>query len=86
MALDVATLRTAIKTAFEKSKNTPPPENPDEIDQVQVQILETLAQDLSAAIETFVRSGDVNGVSVTVRDNANNVIGSGVQSVAVKVM
>lgn len=80
MALDTSTLQTAIKAAFKKAKDTPPPSDPAQADALQEQILTQLAQDLSAALNTFVRSGDVVQVAVTVVNNANAPIGTGTQT------
>ena len=80
MPLDTDTLTEAIKAAFEKAKQTPPPENPDDSDQVQDQILTQLAVDLANAIDTFVRSGDVTGITTEVTDLGNNPIGAGTQT------
>ena len=80
MALDKNTLKKKIEDAFKKAKEAPPPSNPDDSGKVQDQILAQLAADLSDAFEAFVKGGDVAGVKVTVRDLANNVIGSGTQT------
>jgi len=80
MPLDTISLQTAIKTAFKKAKDTPAPPDPSQASQTQEQILTQLAQDLANAINAFVRSGDVVQVTVQVKDNANNVIGSGTQN------
>jgi hypothetical protein len=85
MPLNKTDLQKAIKDAFKKAKDTPPPSDPGQADQVQEQILTQLAQDLTNALDTFVRSGDVLQVTVQVRDNANNVIGTGTQTTAGKV-
>lgn len=85
MPLDVTTLKTAVKAAFQKAKTTPPPSDPSQSDQVQTQILDQLSQDLANAIQVFVQSGDVGGVFVTVKDNANNPLGSGTQVGTVKI-
>jgi hypothetical protein len=82
MTLDKITLQAAVKAAFKKAKETPPPEPPDPaaISQLQEQILTDLAQDLANALDVFVRGGDVVGVNVEVRNTANVVIGSGTQN------
>ncbi|HEX8150652.1 MAG TPA: hypothetical protein VF591_25935 [Pyrinomonadaceae bacterium] len=82
MALDKETLREAVKAAFKKAKETPPPDPPDEgvIKQLQETILTDLAQDLADALDAFVRGADVTGVQVEVRNNASVVIGSGTQN------
>jgi len=82
MGLNNATLRDAIKAAFKKAKEVPPPDPPDEevINQLQEQILTDLAQDLANALEAFVKGADVVGVTVEVKNNANVVIGSGTQN------
>jgi len=85
MPLDTAALQTAVKAAFKKAKDTPPPGDPAQADQVQEQILTQLAQDLAAAIDTFVKSGDVTGVTVQVRNTSNVLIGTGTQTNTVKV-
>jgi hypothetical protein len=80
MALDVSTLQSAIHAAFKKAKDTPPPSDPSQADQAQEQILTQLAQDLSAALNTFVRGGEIVQLTVQVKDNANVVIGTGTQT------
>jgi hypothetical protein len=85
MALNTAQLQTSIKAAFEKAKKTPAPSDPSQADQVQEQILTQLSQDLSAAINAFVLSGDVVQITVQVQDNAHNVIGTGTQTGSGKV-
>jgi hypothetical protein len=79
MALDLNALQQAVLTALKKAKDTPPPDDPSQSDQVQSQILVQLSQDLSAAIDTYVRGAVVGGVAVEVQDNAHVVIGSGTQ-------
>jgi hypothetical protein len=86
MPLEKNSLQAAIKAAFQKAKETPPPDDPSQSDQVQEEILDTLSQDLADAIEAYVHGGDVGGVTVTVRDIANvNVIGTGTQAGTVKI-
>jgi hypothetical protein len=85
MALDKNTLKTKIEAAFKKAKETPPPSDPSESGKVQDQILAQLAVDLSDAIDAFVKSGDIAGITVQVRDLANNIIGNGTQTGTVKV-
>jgi hypothetical protein len=80
MALDKNILKTQIEAAFKKAKETPPPSNPNDSGKVQDQILAQLALDLSDAYDAFVKSGDVTGITVQVRDSGNNVIGSGAQT------
>ena len=80
MALDTVTLETAIKAAFKKAKDTPPPSDPSQANAAQEQILTNLAKDLTAAIRAFVTGGDVVQVAVEVRNNANVVIGTGNQT------
>src|SRR5262249_33936696 len=80
MSLDKNGLQTSIGAAFEKAKATPRPADPKDSDNIQRQVLSQLAQDLAAAIDTFVRSGDVLQVTVQVKDNANNVLGTGTQT------
>jgi len=79
MPLDVNTLQSSIHTAFKKAKDTPPPSDPTQAGQAQEQILTQLAQDLSAAMNTFVQSGDVVQVTVQVTNASNQVIGTGTQ-------
>jgi hypothetical protein len=79
MPLNKPDLQTAIKTAFKKAKDTPPPSDPSQADQTQEQILTTLAQDLADAINTFVLNADVAQVTVQVKDNTSAVIGTGTQ-------
>lgn len=71
MSLDVNTLRSAIFAAFKKAKETPPGD-PNKADQLQAQILTQLAQNLSAAVQNFVRSGDVVQVEVQFTDPTTN--------------
>ncbi len=85
MPLDLNSLQSAVKAAFLKAKNTPPPADPSQSDAVQAQILDTLSADLAAAIQAYVQSGDVGGVSVKVVDNANNPLGTGSQVGTVKI-
>lgn len=83
MALDITTLQTAIKTAFEKAKETPPPDPPvteESAAAVQAQVLDTLAGDLAAAIDAFVRSGAIDDVRVRVTNTGGTVIGTGAQT------
>ena len=80
MALDNSTLQTSIQAAFKKAKDTPPPADPSQADQVQEQILAQLAQDLSAAMKTFVLGADVVQVAVQVVNPANQPIGTGAQT------
>ena len=80
MPLDKTSLSVAIKQAFQTAQNTPPPSDPSAAGALQAQILTRLAADLASAIDTFARSADIVGVTVQVRDNANNIIGTGVES------
>ena len=80
MALDKTTLQNAVKAAFKKAKDTPPPADPAQADALQEQILTTLAQDIANAVDAYVRGGDVTQVSVTVRNPSNVVIGTGTQT------
>ena len=80
MPLNVNALQTAIHTAFKKAKDTPPPADPSQSDQVQEKILTDLARDISAAVNTFVTGGDVANVTVSVTDLTNNPIGKGTQT------
>jgi len=84
MPLDQATLQTAIHTAFKKAKDTPPPSDPSQSDQTQEQILTQLSQDLAAAVNAFVLSGDIGGVVVAVVNTSNQPIGTGTQTGTVK--
>jgi hypothetical protein len=80
MPLDTISLQTAIKAAFKKAKETPPPADPSQTDQVQEQILAQLAQDLADALNTFVLGAAVVGVKVNVVNTANQPIGTGTQT------
>lgn len=80
MALNKNNLQVAIKAAFEKARNTPPPADPAQAAQLQGQILDTLAADLSDAMLAFVTGGDVVNVAVQVRNANNVVIGTGTQT------
>jgi hypothetical protein len=85
MPLDTASLTSAIKAAFKKAKDTPPPVDPSQADQAQEQILTQLAQDLTGALTAFVQTADVTQVTVQVTSNgvaiANGVvIGAGTQT------
>jgi hypothetical protein len=80
MSLNKTDLRNAIKAAFKKAKETPPPEDPADTDQTQEKILTDLSTDLANAVEAFVLSGDVKQVTVEVKNNANTVIGVGTQT------
>jgi hypothetical protein len=72
MPLDADTLKTAIKAAFGKAKATPPPQDPKDTDKVQETILDTLSQDLAAAIDAYVKAAQVAGVKVQVLDPATH--------------
>lgn len=82
MSLNKEALKQAIKQAFEKAKNTEAPQDPDpqKINELQNKILNQLSQDIADAIDKFVKEGAVTGITVQVKDNSNNVIGSGVQT------
>ncbi len=80
MALDPTTLQSAIKTAFEKAKNTPAPSDPTKSDQTQETILATLSQDLAAAIDAYVKGASVINVKVQVTDPTQKPIGVGQQT------
>jgi len=80
VALDVNTLQSQIHAAFKTAKDTPPPSDPNQAGQTQEQILTQLAADLSSAFEAFVKGGDVVQVTVSVTDQAHNVIGAGTQT------
>jgi len=85
MALNKNTLQAAIKTAFEKARNTPPPADPAQAEQVQKQILDTLSADLANAILAFVTGGDVVDVVVQVKNTSQVVIGTGAQTAPGKI-
>jgi len=80
LALQTTALQNEIKAAFKKAKDTPPPEDPDDADQLQEDILTDLAADLAAAILAFVRSGDVVGVKTDVQVDTNTGVGQGTQT------
>jgi hypothetical protein len=79
MGLDKEALEIQLKEAFEKAKATQPPEDPEEIDRVQKEILKNLAIDLAGAIDAFVRSGDVVGVTTRVVVDPQTGVGTGTQ-------
>ena len=85
MALDTNALQTAVKEAFKKAKETPPPSDPSQADSIQTQILDQLSADLAGAINTFVRGGDVTGITVQVTNQNNQVIGTGTETGAGKI-
>ena len=80
MALQTTALENAIRDAFKKAKDTPAPEDPDEADQLQEDILAELAADLAAAILAFVQSGDVAGVTTDVQVDTSTGRGQGTQT------
>jgi len=80
MGLDKTALAEKIKAAFEKAKNTPAPEDPNDADQVQVEILETLSADLANAIYDFVTEAEVKGITTSVVLDIPNEIGTGTQT------
>ena len=80
MALNTTALQAAIKDAFKKAKQTPPPSDPNQADQVQEQILTDLAKDLADAVNAFVVGAAVIGVTVNVVNQANQPIGTGTQT------
>jgi hypothetical protein len=83
MPLNTTALRDQIKAAFKKAQDTPPPSDPsdpDQAKQLQEQILTTLSQDLANAMNAFVTSGDVTGVTVRVVNLSNVQIGNGTQT------
>jgi hypothetical protein len=86
MPLDRTILENAVKAAFKKAKDTPPPENPADADKIQEQILTDLSRDLANAVNTFVQSGDVTQVAVQVTDDFNNQIGKGIQTGVGKIL
>lgn len=81
MALDKDNLIKNIQDAFTKAKEVEPPKNPNEINDIQDEILTQLAKDLAAAIEVFVKAGEIKitGIKVDVEDNNHNPIGKGTQ-------
>lgn len=85
MALKKDDLQKAIKEAFEKAKKTEPPQDPKDTDKVQNQILNQLSLDLAEAIDAFVKSGEVKGITTEVKDNNNVMIGTGIQKETVKI-
>ena len=85
MGLNKNTLATKIEEAFVKAKNIPAPDDPNEIDQLQLDILETLGIDLANAIDDYVRAGDVAGVETDVSDINGTVIGTGLQTNTVNI-
>lgn len=80
MPLKKTDLETQIKAAFKKAKDTPPPSDPADASKVQEQINTQLAKDLADAIEAFVKSGDVTGVSVKVKNEGGVDLGTGEQT------
>jgi len=85
MTLDKPRLEEKIKDAFVKAKETPPPEDPAESEQLQDQILTDLARDLAEAIREFVADGEVMGVTSEVELDIPNNTGQGAQVGSVKV-
>jgi hypothetical protein len=84
--LDKTKLQADVREAFQTAKDTPAPLDPNQSGEAQNRILEQLSRDLANAIDTYVRSGDINGVTVQVKDIADaNVIGTGTQTVGVKI-
>lgn len=80
MPLDKTTLQSAIKAAFKKAKDTPPPDDPNDASQVQEQILTDLSADLANALDAFARGADVVQITVDVKNNASVLIGTGTQT------
>lgn len=80
MPLNKTELESKIKDAFKKAKETPPPADPQDADKVQEQINTQLAQDLAAAIDTFIRGGDVKKITVDVNATGGGIIGTGTQT------
>jgi len=81
MALDKNILQAAIYDAFEEARKTDAPDDPSQTEKVQQELLFNLSTALASAIDVFVRSGDIDGVMVEVKDTANaNVIGTGTQT------
>ena len=85
MPLQTTQLQDAVKAAFKKAKDTPPPSDPAQADQVQEEILTQLAADLAEAIEAFVKSGDVKGVKTDVQVDLGTGKGQGAQTGTVKI-
>ncbi|MBI4670719.1 MAG: hypothetical protein HY741_03495 [Chloroflexi bacterium] len=80
MPLNKSELETKIKDAFKKAKATPPPADPKDADKVQEQINAQLAKDLAAAIDAFIRGGDVKKITVDVNATGGGKIGTGTQT------
>jgi hypothetical protein len=80
MALDKKNLQKQIHAAFKKAQETPPPNDPKDSDTVQKQILIELAQDIANAIDSFVRSGAVVGITTHVILDIPNETGTGKQT------
>jgi hypothetical protein len=80
MALNKNALAAAIKTTFEtaKVKSEDPSLTPE-------QILQQVADSLAAAIDTFVRGGDVIGVKSTLKLDVPTNSGTGSQTGAVHI-
>lgn len=79
MPLNKNTLRDNLLAAFLQNEDI----NPDSIDTLKSQM-----QDIANAIDDFVRSGDITGVTTTVTGSATPVgvvAGNGVQTTPVKI-
>jgi hypothetical protein len=66
MGLNVTELQEQIKSAFEKAKDTPAPDDSADAGNVQNAILARLAADLASAFDAYVRGGDVVGIKAKV--------------------
>jgi hypothetical protein len=75
MGLNKNTLTTQIKAAFKKAQETPAGD-PDKSAETQEKILQQLSADLAAAIDAFIRSGDVTGVKIKL----DNTVQTGTQT------
>ena len=80
MPLQTTVLQDQIKAAFKKAKDTPPPDDPADADQLQEDILTELAADLAVAILAFLQSGDVVGVRTDVQVDTSTGRGQGTQT------
>ncbi len=85
MALDLATLRSQILAAFVTAKDTEPPADPADAAALQDEILEQLSTDLAAAIDGFVRGGQIAGITTDVVLDLPSETGTGTQSAPVNV-
>lgn len=67
MALDKGQLANAFRQTFQQAKD-------------EAWSSDQVAEALADAIDAFVRSGDVVGITTEVRDAGNTLIGTGVQT------